>query len=110
MLLVWPLGCAINSYFSLLIDERDKGPIILTHQYLLIGCTLPLYLAPVYNQGECYNILYLYYITLLLGILSWNSLSVTDHKVICSANKARLFRGCLRNAIWRCSVLFLIHK
>lgn len=43
---VWPLGNLLEEYFKVFVDERDSGPVILTHLYLLIGFTIPLWLYP----------------------------------------------------------------
>ena len=51
---VWPLGEALEYYYSFLVDERDSGPVVLTHLYLLIGCTAPLWLYPhPLEEGMC---------------------------------------------------------
>ncbi|KAM9206910.1 LOW QUALITY PROTEIN: dolichol kinase-like [Dugong dugon] len=36
-----PLGHTLQSLLSLFLDERDNGPLILTHIYLLLGMSLP---------------------------------------------------------------------
>jgi hypothetical protein len=40
-----------HSYLSPFVDQRDSGPLILTHVYLLVGCALPVWLFPLdYNK------------------------------------------------------------
>ncbi|XP_008824325.1 dolichol kinase [Nannospalax galili] len=41
-----PLGHPLRSLLSLFLDERDSGPLILTHIYLLLGMSLPIWLIP----------------------------------------------------------------
>jgi dolichol kinase len=41
-----PFGAAIESAFRQFRDEKDSGPLTLTHIYLLIGFALPLWLLP----------------------------------------------------------------
>ncbi|XP_049629998.1 dolichol kinase [Suncus etruscus] len=41
-----PLGHPLRSLLSLFLDERDSGPLILTHIYLLLGMSLPVWLIP----------------------------------------------------------------
>lgn len=41
-----PLGHTLRSLLSLFLDERDSGPLILTHIYLLLGMSLPVWLIP----------------------------------------------------------------
>lgn len=41
-----PLGHTLRSLLSLFLDERDSGPLILTHIYLLLGMSLPIWLVP----------------------------------------------------------------
>ncbi|KAM5330882.1 dolichol kinase [Glossophaga mutica] len=43
---VKPLGHTLRSLLSLFLDERDSGPLILTHIYLLLGMSLPIWLIP----------------------------------------------------------------
>ncbi|XP_074067091.1 dolichol kinase [Macrotis lagotis] len=41
-----PLGQTLRNLLSLFLDERDSGPLILTHIYLLLGMSLPIWLFP----------------------------------------------------------------
>ncbi len=41
-----PFGQRIDSIFEMFRDEKDKGILTLTHIYLLIGCSLPLWIYP----------------------------------------------------------------
>ena len=43
------LGQPLRQLLSLFLDERDSGPLILTHVYLLVGMSLPIWLFP----GPC---------------------------------------------------------
>lgn len=44
-----PLGQVLRQLLTLFLDERDSGPLILTHIYLLLGMSLPIWLFP----GPC---------------------------------------------------------
>uniref|UniRef100_A0A3Q0S5J8 dolichol kinase n=3 Tax=Heroini TaxID=318529 RepID=A0A3Q0S5J8_AMPCI len=44
-----PLGQLLRQLLTLFLDERDSGPLILTHIYLLLGMSLPIWLFP----GPC---------------------------------------------------------
>ncbi|XP_072518030.1 dolichol kinase [Salminus brasiliensis] len=44
-----PLGAPLRRMLTLFLDERDSGPLILTHIYLLLGVSLPVWLTP----GPC---------------------------------------------------------
>lgn len=57
-----PVGILIDTFMSSFTDERDKGPIIVSHLYLLLGCALPLWLSqdgPVHSLGPYAGILVL---------------------------------------------------
>ncbi|XP_073680367.1 dolichol kinase [Garra rufa] len=41
-----PLGEPLRRLLTLFLDERDSGPLILTHIYLLLGVALPIWLMP----------------------------------------------------------------
>ena len=42
---MWPFGSVLHESFSLFKDDKDAGPVILTHLYLLAGFTVPLRLG-----------------------------------------------------------------
>ncbi|KAG0230465.1 hypothetical protein BGW42_000942 [Actinomortierella wolfii] len=42
---VYPIGKEIHLFMVGFLDDRDRGPIILSHLYLLIGCAVPVWLA-----------------------------------------------------------------
>ncbi|KAG7477292.1 hypothetical protein MATL_G00092480 [Megalops atlanticus] len=46
---IQPLGQLLRQLLTLFLDERDSGPLILTHIYLLMGMSLPVWLFP----GPC---------------------------------------------------------
>ncbi|XP_077353248.1 dolichol kinase [Festucalex cinctus] len=41
-----PLGRPLRQLLTLFLDERDSGPLVLTHVYLLVGVALPVWLLP----------------------------------------------------------------
>lgn len=41
-----PLGQLLRQLLTLFLDDRDSGPLILTHIYLLVGVSLPVWLYP----------------------------------------------------------------
>ncbi|XP_058015190.1 dolichol kinase [Ahaetulla prasina] len=41
-----PFGQTLRQLLSLFLDERDSGPLILTHIYLLLGMSFPVWLVP----------------------------------------------------------------
>ncbi|OCT57934.1 hypothetical protein XELAEV_18002805mg [Xenopus laevis] len=41
-----PFGQTLRNLLTLFLDERDSGPLILTHIYLLLGMSLPVWLFP----------------------------------------------------------------
>ena len=43
---VQPMGPMLNRNLSSLLDEKDQGVVILTHIYLLVGSSLPLWICP----------------------------------------------------------------
>eukprot|EP00163_Fabomonas_tropica_P018079 TRINITY_DN3209_c0_g3_i1.p1 TRINITY_DN3209_c0_g3~~TRINITY_DN3209_c0_g3_i1.p1 ORF type:complete len:123 (+),score=13.79 TRINITY_DN3209_c0_g3_i1:36-404(+) len=38
---VWPLGSLVHQVIACQIDDRDGGTLVLTHLYLILGCSLP---------------------------------------------------------------------
>ncbi|XP_066271465.1 dolichol kinase-like [Branchiostoma lanceolatum] len=43
---IQPLGESLHTSLRVFVDEKDRGVAILTHIYLLLGCSLPLWLYP----------------------------------------------------------------
>lgn len=41
------LGDILNTSMNGFLDEKDQGVLILTHIYLLVGCSLPLWIFPL---------------------------------------------------------------
>ncbi|ESP00642.1 hypothetical protein LOTGIDRAFT_96453, partial [Lottia gigantea] len=65
------LGCVIDQSFSMFIDDRDQGVVILTHLYLLIGLSLPLWLTKsLYKGMKHFNFEMTTSISLYSGVLS----------------------------------------
>jgi len=44
------LAAYLNQAFEIYLDEKDSGKLILTNIYLLVGASLPLWLAPDLSQ------------------------------------------------------------
>ncbi|CAO3635262.1 unnamed protein product [Mucor fragilis] len=42
---VWPWGKSLHVFLTEFIDNRDLGPVILSHIYLLLGCASPVWLG-----------------------------------------------------------------
>ena len=40
----WPFGSNLDHYMKLFVDDRDEGPLILTHIYLLLGSAVTIWL------------------------------------------------------------------
>ena len=60
LLRVQPFGEAIHSAFQVFLDAKDAGSLVLTHIYLLLGCSIPLWLYPKKygtpeQPGECWT-------------------------------------------------------
>lgn len=47
-----PCGHSMGQYLLMFVDQQDQGPVLLTPIYLLVGCSLPLWLFP-FNKGVC---------------------------------------------------------
>ena len=45
VLCVAPFGDTLHTYFEAFRDDQDGGLVILTHIYLLVGCSAPLWLS-----------------------------------------------------------------
>lgn len=41
-----PLGSSIQKMFDTFLDEKDQGPLVVSHVYLLLGCAIPFLLYP----------------------------------------------------------------
>ncbi|RCI06311.1 hypothetical protein CU098_011430 [Rhizopus stolonifer] len=41
---IWPWGKSLHVFLTEFIDNRDLGPVILSHIYLLLGCASPVWL------------------------------------------------------------------
>uniref|UniRef100_A0A182QHK9 dolichol kinase n=1 Tax=Anopheles farauti TaxID=69004 RepID=A0A182QHK9_9DIPT len=63
-----PVANALNVAVNLFIDEKDSGAIALTPVYLLVGCSLPLWLHP--SPCDLTNSGGLQMLTLSAGVLS----------------------------------------
>ena len=42
--LIQPFGRMVDKFICSFIDDRDRGPLIVSHIYLLIGCALPIWI------------------------------------------------------------------
>ncbi|XP_053679772.1 dolichol kinase [Anopheles nili] len=65
---LFPVAGILNSAVNLFIDEKDSGAVALTPIYLLVGCSLPLWLHP--SPCDLTNSGGLQMLTLLAGVLS----------------------------------------
>ncbi|KAJ3189480.1 hypothetical protein HDU85_003111 [Gaertneriomyces sp. JEL0708] len=48
---IWPLGQGIHNFMCQFLNERDSGPVVLSHLYLLSGCALPVWLNKIAMQS-----------------------------------------------------------
>lgn len=44
---IGPFGEPIHAALRVFLDDKDSGPLILTHVYLLLGFAVPLWIYPV---------------------------------------------------------------
>ena len=51
---MWPGGEGLHASLLPLLDSQDSGPLLLSHLYLLVGISLPLWVTPFrqYGHGE----------------------------------------------------------
>ena len=51
---MWPGGEGLHTSLLPLLDSQDSGPLLLSHLYLLLGFSLPLWVTPFrqYGHGE----------------------------------------------------------
>lgn len=49
----WPVGEALHRGLRPLLDSQDAGPLIVTHLYLLLGFSLPVWLYPLREYRRC---------------------------------------------------------
>lgn len=59
-----PVGQIIDDSFKVFLDEKDSGILVLTHIYLLVGCSCPLWLYPKQFVNKDFHI------SLLSGVIS----------------------------------------
>ena len=62
------LGAILNSSMAGFLDEKDQGCLILTHTYLLVGCSLPVWIFPSTAATNAAEILLLSSGIISLGI------------------------------------------
>nr|XP_006817759.1 PREDICTED: dolichol kinase-like [Saccoglossus kowalevskii] len=62
-----PFGEALHDAFSVFIDDRDVGIPILTHIYLLLGFSLPVWLYPLQHDQGCTLLMYSGVLSLGIG-------------------------------------------
>lgn len=55
------IGNAIGNAFQIFLDEKDSGSLILTHIYLLIGCSCPVWLSSYYVHKNGLYIFLIFY-------------------------------------------------
>lgn len=62
------VGGLLNSSMAGFLDEKDQGSLILTHTYLLVGCSLPVWILPVTAAKSAQEILVLSSGIISLGV------------------------------------------
>lgn len=55
VLLMWPIGQWLHDVLEPFLDARDSGPLVLTHLYLLLGFSIPVWLYPLSYSGGMYT-------------------------------------------------------
>nr|CAG4638664.1 EOG090X0BFL [Cyclestheria hislopi] len=63
-----PFGDVLRDRLRAFVDEKDQGCLILTHIYLLVGCSLPLWISPTIRNTQPSGILRLCSGIISLGI------------------------------------------
>lgn len=64
VLRIAPFGEKLHEYLQVFIDDRDEGVVILTHIYLLVGCSSPLWL---HHSSTVHVALYSGFLSLGIG-------------------------------------------
>ncbi|KAI9480447.1 MAG: hypothetical protein EXX96DRAFT_180692 [Benjaminiella poitrasii] len=54
---LWPWGKSLHVFLTEFIDNRDLGPVILSHIYLLLGCAGPVWLSSSNVLGSLAGVL-----------------------------------------------------
>ncbi len=49
---MWPCGVALNGLLTPMCGDREKGSLLLSHIYLLLGLSVPLWISPTHTGGE----------------------------------------------------------
>ena len=62
------IGEILNKNLAGFLDEKDQGILILTHIYLLVGCSLPIWIFPLSAPANARDSLLLYSGIVSLGI------------------------------------------
>ncbi|XP_071844566.1 dolichol kinase-like isoform X2 [Apostichopus japonicus] len=68
VLRVQPIGGSINDAFQVFVDDRDGGLLILTHVYLLVGLSLPIWILSGGHYLQSGKFLPLYSGVLSVGV------------------------------------------
>eukprot|EP00731_Ephydatia_muelleri_P025952 Em0018g52a len=68
VLLMWPIGQWLHDVLEPFLDARDSGPLVLTHLYLLLGFSIPVWLYPLSYSGAAASKLALYAGVVSLGV------------------------------------------
>ncbi|GAM28688.1 hypothetical protein SAMD00019534_118640 [Acytostelium subglobosum LB1] len=63
-----PLSQPLSTYMDAFLDGRDSGIVTLTHIYLLVGCSIPVFLTFFYDSGE--RSTYLHPLSAFSGLLT----------------------------------------